>query len=282
MSDTNKSGGTGKEEGEKKGDLAKFGILGLGLVIGILIGVAVGAFLFPQAQIQGFNSAIALTQEEAGEKAADFIYAVAPGVDVELINVTEVEGENLYKIVINLSAMGMSQTAESYMTKDGHLLFPQGIDLEEFEEMVEQQKEQEENQTQESQNTTIGNFIVSGDEICMEDEKPIIYFFGSDGCPACKWEYPVIANVTVEFEGYISFHDNMNNLTADREIFSKYSTGGVPTLVLGCKYYRVGSGASMGEAQEANVLTALICDLTGNKPVDVCSEPEVAELINEI
>jgi len=51
MSDTNKSGGTGKEEGEKKGDLAKFGILGLGLVIGILIGVAVDAMknILPQS-----------------------------------------------------------------------------------------------------------------------------------------------------------------------------------------------------------------------------------------
>ena len=287
MSGEDKSEGAGKpgEAGMKTGFI---GILAVGLMIGIIIGVAVGAFGFPQAQSQGFSAGSALTPEKAGVRAIDFItnYAVAPGVDVELINVTEVEGANLYKMVVNISSMRGTQTAESYMTKDGKLLFPSGIDIEEFEEMVEQQKEQEENQTQEQeskQETTIGNFIVSGDEICVEDGKPIIYFFGSDGCGACKWEHPVIANVTAKFGGYISLHDNMNNFTADQEIFDKYNPrGSVPTLVLGCKYYRVGAGKNMGEDQEAKVLTALICDLTGNKHVDVCTAPEIVDLINKI
>lgn len=127
-----------------------------------------------------------------------------------------------------------------------------------YEEQQEQQKQ-----------TTIGNFIVSEDEICKEEDKPTIYFFGSDSCGYCKWEHPVIVNVTSNFEGYISLHDNMNS-DADRDIFSKYSTGGVPTLVFGCKYYRVGAGTGMGEEQESKVLTALICDLTSNEPADVC------------
>jgi thiol-disulfide isomerase/thioredoxin len=115
----------------------------------------------------------------------------------------------------------------------------------------------------------------------LEDGKPIIYFFGSDGCGYCKWEHPVIANVTAKFEGFISFHDNIDS-TADGDIFAKYSDGHIPTLVLGCKYYRVGAGANMGEEQETKVLTALICDLTGNKPVDVCTAPEIVDLINKI
>lgn len=89
--------------------------------------------------------------------------------------------------------------------------------------------------------------------------------------------------MTAKFEGFISFHDNMNNFTADQEIFGKYNPrGSVPMLVLGCKYYRVGVGANMDEEQEAKVLTALICDLTGNKPVDVCTAPEIVDLINNI
>ena len=283
MSGEDKSEGAGKpgEAGMKTGFI---GILAVGLMVGIIIGIVVGAFGFPQTQ--SYSAESALRPEEAGEKTIDFItnYAVAPGVDVELINVTEVEGTNLYKIAVNISAMGRTQTAESYMTKDGKLLFPQGIAIEEFEEMVEQQKEQEENLTQEQeskQETTIGNFIVSGDEICVEDGKPIIYFFGSDGCGACRWEHPVTANVTSKFEGFISFHDNIDS-TADSEIFGKYSTGYIPTLVLGCKYYRVGAGASMDEEQEAKVLTALICDLTDNKPVEACTDPEIEELINKI
>jgi len=179
--------------------------------------------------------------------------------------------------------LGTSETRELYITKDGELLFPGAIDIEEFKEMAEQQKEQEENLTQEQQEqkTTIGNFIVSTDEICKEDGKPIIYFFGSEGCGACKWEHPVMANVTAKFEGFISFHDNIGS-TADQEIFDKYSTGYIPTLVLGCKYYRVGAGKNMGEDQEAKVLTALICKLTGNKPEEVCNDPEIEALINQI
>ncbi len=270
--------GEDKSEGvEKSGEtgMKLIGILAIGLIIGMVIGVAVGAFVFPQ--IQSFGAAT-LKPEVVGEKTVDFIsnYGdLPPGVDAELINVTEVEDANLYKITFNLSMQGIILTVEpyeAYMTKDGKILFPQGIDMEEFEEKVKQQEEKQ----------TIGDFTVSGDEICVEDEKPIIYFFGSEGCGGCRWEHPVMENVTAKFTGYISFHDNMDNSTADREIFAKYSTGYVPTLVLGCKYYRVGSGASMGEDQEANVLTALICNLTGNKPVDVCTDPEIEELINRI
>ena len=84
-------------------------------------------------------------------RAIDFItnYAVAPGVDVELINVTAVEDANLYKMAVNISSMRGTQTAESYMTKDGKLLFPSGIDIEEFEETIEQQKRKEKNRTRE-------------------------------------------------------------------------------------------------------------------------------------
>jgi thiol-disulfide isomerase/thioredoxin len=202
--------------------------------------------------------------------------------------VTEQGDANLYKIAVNLSAQGMSKTLESYMTKDGKMLL-QGVVIDEFKEAVEQQEQQRKEaenrsrvpQQEQQKQTTIGNFIVSEDEICKEEDKPIIYYFGSDGCGYCKWEHPVIVNVTSNFEGYISLHDNMNS-DADRGIFSKYSTGGVPTLVFGCKYYRVGAGTGMGIEQESKALTALICDLTGNKPVDVCSDPEIEALVAQL
>ena len=284
MTGEDKSEGAGKSGGA---GMKTIGILAVGLIIGVIIGAVVGAFGVSQTQTQSSIDVNVLAPEEAGKKTTDFIMnygGLPPDAAVEVINVTEVENANLYKIAVNISAMGMTQTAESYITKDGKLLFPGGVDIEEFKEMMEQQKEQEINQTPEpesKQETTIGDFMVSGDEICMEDGKPFVYFFGSTGCPACNWEHPVIENVTAMFEGYISFHDNTNS-TADSEIFAKYSTGSIPTLVLGCKYYRVGTGASMGEDQEAKVLTALICDLTGNEPVDVCSNPEIVELINKI
>ncbi len=280
MSGEDRSEGEGKP-GEAVAKTGFIGILAVGLMIGIIIGVAVGAFCFPQAQ--SFSAANGLTADEAGEKAADFINnnLVQPGTEVTLGEVKEESG--LY----NVTTSYMGNQIPVYITKDGEIIFVQRIgwiQIEEFEERMEQQKEQEENLTQEQeskQETTIGNFIVSSDEICLEDGTPIIYFFGADWCGGCKWEHPVITNVTSQFEGFISFHDNIDS-TADEDIFAKYSDEHIPTLVLGCKYYRVGAGISMGEEQETKVLTALICDLTDNKPIDVCTAPEIVDLINKI
>jgi thiol-disulfide isomerase/thioredoxin len=128
---------------------------------------------------------------------------------------------------------------------------------------------------------TIGNFLIdSNSEVCTELNRPIVYLFGSQSCPHCLWEDPIIKNVTSNFKGLISFHENIDN-SNDREIFSKYSTQGyIPLVVIGCKYYRVGSGESFGVEQEAKILTALICSLTNNEPSSVCSGVE--DLIKQI
>ena len=292
------------------------GVLALGLVVGVVVGVVVGSFglsFQTQSLTTGTGTAEVLTADEAGNATVDFIMnygGLPPGVEVELVNATEVEGAGLYKVAFNISsAFGISQPGNSYISRDGKLIFPTGIEVEEFKKMVEQQEKEIENQTEnqtaaENQSAekeevelevrTIGNFKVSEDEVCREgseegeegeegEGKPIIYFFGSEGCGYCKWEHPVFQNVTAKFEGFISLHDNMGNFSADREIFEKYNPGGgVPTLVLGCKYYRPGAGTSIGEEQEAKVLTALICNLTDGKPVEVCSDPEVEDLMSKI
>ncbi len=269
-------------------EMKAVGVLIIGLVIGVIVGCAVGAFVLPQ-QVLSFSAlntnthtnANTITPEAAGAKTIDFISnygGLPPGVNATLINVTEAEDADLYKIAVNMSARGISWTIMTYLTKDGKILFPQGIDIEEVESRSKQTKEA----ATQSRRQTIGNFIVSGDEVCKDDGKPAIYFFGSDGCSHCKWEHPVIADVASKFKDFISFHDNMNNFTADRGIFARYSTGGVPTIVLGCRYYRIGSGENQGKEQEAKILTALICNLTDNKPVDVCSTPEIQALIARI
>jgi thiol-disulfide isomerase/thioredoxin len=107
----------------------------------------------------------------------------------------------------------------------------------------------------------MGNFQETGDEICMEDGKPIVYFFASETCPHCTWEKPIIESVAAEFEDYISFHENIDN-NEDRDIMSKYSSGGVPFIVIGCKFARNGSGENIGEYDERQVLRNLICQVT--------------------
>lgn len=120
--------------------------------------------------------------------------------------------------------------------------------------------------------TTIGSFLITNNEICLENKKPIIYYFGSSTCPHCQWESPVIKKVTDKFPGLISFHNNMDS-EKDQDVFAKYADinpGYIPFLVFGCKYARVGGGENDGEKIEEENLTALICKLTGSKPASVC------------
>ena len=128
------------------------GFLALGVIIGLLLGIAVGGFVLTPAQTQcalpSSTASNVLTPEEAGAKTVDFIteYAVPLGVEVSVINVTDVENANLYKVATNLSMLGTSEIQELYITKDGELLFLGAIDIEEFKAMAELEQQQEETQ----------------------------------------------------------------------------------------------------------------------------------------
>lgn len=217
----------------------------------------------PEKPVSGFINA-----QEASSKAIEYIdQNILKGkFSASLENVTEESG--LYKLKIKVGG----QEFYSYVTKDGKILFlEEGIDL--------SQKPALENKELTETEGTIGNFTLNQEEICKENGKPIIYFFGSQSCPHCRWEHPVFEKVALKFKDYIVFHNNMDS-TADMEVFQKYSNGAIPTLVLGCKYSRVGSGENMGEEKETKVLTALICKLTQNQPSDVCNS--VQDLINQV
>jgi len=119
---------------------------------------------------------------------------------------------------------------------------------------------------------TVGDFVVLDEEPCSEDGKPIVYYFGSSGCPHCRWEHPLIKEVAESFGGKISFYDLMDK-QEKIDVFQKYLSingGGIPFIVLGCQYARVGSGERIGEEGEKEALTELICNLTNNQPSEAC------------
>lgn len=113
------------------------------------------------------------------------------------------------------------------------------------------------------------NFKEKDVAICKENGKPIIYYFGSTACPHCQWETPALDSVVNSFGSYVSYHKNIDN-SLDQNIFEQYSSGSIPAIVLGCKYYRIGSGERAGEEVEKTGLKKLICSLTGNQPASVC------------
>jgi len=120
---------------------------------------------------------------------------------------------------------------------------------------------------------TIGNFVVTGEEVCLENSKPLIYFFGGSYCSHCGWEKPILEKVVAKFGSVIAFHNNYDDKDSDREIIAKYASinkNSVPFIVIGCQYVKVGSGENIGQEKETEYLTALICKITDNKPASVC------------
>jgi len=225
--------------------LIHYKILVITLTI-LLIGAAVLAI-----QQTGLKSINRISADEAANKVLAYINdtLLQNRATANLINVTEDKEKGLYKLELKIG----SQELESYVTFDGKTFYPEAFTLETATTTTPQKVQGGE--------TVDGGFIKLADqEICKENGKPIIYFFGSPNCPHCHWEYPIIKETVAKFRDKVSFHDNMNEIT-EKEVFAKYSDGGVPTIVLGCRYYRLGSGEQIGEEKEAEVLTKLIGEL---------------------
>ena len=234
----------------------KLFVPGAVIIFGILIaGAIIYTNNFKSPALES-NEGEILSVEQAGQKMIDFINNNILQGQATASLIEAVEESGIYKVKFSVQ----EEELEWRITKNGNFIFPQVIDLKEFESLPEPAEET---------GKTSGNFSISSDEVCLEDGKPIVYFFGSTNCPHCQWEHPIVGEVTAKFEGYISFHNNMDSET-DMDIFQKYSTGGIPTLVLGCKYYRVGSGENAGAEQEKTDLTGLICQLTNNQPAEAC------------
>jgi hypothetical protein len=135
--------GAGKTD---DGGLKSFvwGFLAIGLIVGLLLGIAVsGTFLAgTRSAAPETSQPNELTPEAAGERAIDFIttYAVPEGVEVSLVEVTELETGNLYQVTTNVSMLGQSEIRDLYITRDGKLLFPGAIDIDEFIATLEAQE----------------------------------------------------------------------------------------------------------------------------------------------
>jgi len=232
------------------------------LVLGLVsVGLAGGLLYFNLGPMMSQKK---ISSEKAGEMALAYINEnILAGVAEATLGSAAVEENGLYKVGISIGG----EEFFSYVTKDGKFLFPQGFDLTKEETATTTPSDNTGNENGEK---LAGNFSETGEEVCLDDGLPIVYFFGANWCPHCNWEHPIVKEIAEKFAGQISFHDNMGTEN-DQDIFLKYNaSGGIPTLVLGCKYFRVGSGENAGEESEKETLASLICDLTGGQPVEAC------------
>lgn len=138
---------------------------------------------------------------------------------------------------------------------------------------------------------TLGNFSFTNQPSLIENGKPAVYFYGTSTCPHCQWEKPIAQKVFARFKDQITYHEIINpKSNEDFNIFRQFQSynpdGGVPFLILGGRYVRVGSGQNLGTSDEESkkleeeALTALVCELTDSQPGSVC-EP-LKEKISQI
>lgn len=202
--------------------------------------------------------------QKAGEKAINYINQnlLGDGVVAELGGVEKSDITKLYKIKLKIQG----QEYESFVSSDGKYLFAAGpidmsteVEKQPLPEMLEKEAEDIE-----------GGFkgIIDMD-VCMENDKPIVYFFGSENCPYCAWEKPLVEDVISQFGDAIDYRERYDGVT-DSDVLLKYGEGAVPMVIAGCKYYRTGAGQNLGEDGEKEALKAVFCRATGGVPSSVC------------
>ena len=140
----------------------------------VIAGVLIAGTIFYINREKGEKITGFLTAQQAAEKTINFInqYLVEKGMVVSLLNVTEERG--LYKI----SFKAGEEQYDSYVTKDGKLLFFQGIDMEKgvSETQPTEEKTEGEEKFSEEQLETLAK--------CLSEKGA--KFYGSSGCGWCK------------------------------------------------------------------------------------------------
>lgn len=265
-------------ETAKKTDWKKTAII---LAVLLIAAFAVlGYYVWQQNGSSSGKNAPALTAQDASKAVMDYINKYYPedGKQASVSAIKDEKIDGVYQFTLKMNG----QEDKVYVSSDGKMLFPTMIDLTMSPEEAAA-KAQAEAEAKYSAGKTDGNFTELSDvQTCQENGKPIVYLFGSEQCPHCKWEKPVMEAVAQKFGSAISFHENITQTLGeqfanDQDVFNSYLEkgyieGGVPTIIIGCKYYREGAGESAGAESETAALTKLICNLTGNQPGEVCGQ----------
>lgn len=215
-----------------------------------------------------------LTLEEAKVKAQQFINEnfMDPSYPVEIANIEEDEQTGLYKFSIDL---GDGELVESYISRDGKVLFPQAYSIAELEETLNTEESavsSEEGTTTENVGTETETTAFNESANFDSNEKVVIYFFWGDGCPHCASQKTAMEKWISQYPGIdIKSYETWNN-EDNRQILEKmagaYGTSvqGVPMTFIGDKYW-VGYADTLGAEMEAKIkeCSEKDCENPGNR-----------------
>jgi hypothetical protein len=152
------------------------------------------------------------SSEDLAQKAIDYINEnmLSDGLTASLVNVVEESG--LYKIHIKIG----EEEYDSYVSKDGKLLFPpgfielEGSELEDFEESVP-----------ETQNNNLDNASLETLAKCLEEKGA--KFYGTSGCGYCNKQKELFGEAA-QYLPYVECADEKT-----RHICEEAEIGPVPT-----------------------------------------------------
>ncbi len=222
---------------------------GLFIIICILAVVIIAVLYFNKNG--NSEKANVMPKEEATNNALEFIKEyLAPGMELELMKIEE-EPVSFYKFIVKSG----EQEIPTYISSDGVTMLFNEVDI-----TKSPYGEPESNMIDGKNAIAIeGGFQeLEGAEVCKENGKPIVYFFGSKSCPHCVWQEPVITDVAKTFGSKIAFKSSVDS-DDNMDTFLRFNpNGSIPAIIIGCKYVRIGSGEGSGVEGDTQTLTTLI------------------------
>jgi thiol-disulfide isomerase/thioredoxin len=233
----------------------KWRVIAIVLAIALLIALAI--IFLPILQ----------SSDKVIDKAMNYINNTLLGgtVTATLDSVVNNDIKSLYRIKINIEG----NTYDTFVSSDGKYLFVDSpIDM--SVESNQQEGDVPEMLSKESVNVEGGFKEISDVDVCNDENgKPIVYFFGSESCPHCEWQKPIMDEVSSLFGDNINYHENFDG-TTEADVLLKYGNGAVPALIIGCKYYRIGSGEASTVEADTQAIKDVICRATGGIPASIC------------
>jgi len=98
----------------------------------------------------------------------------------------------------------------------------------------------------------IPGFVMSNQEICMSNGKPIVILFGTSWDKWTKSEIPVFESATEEFSDRIVIEKylmDVDDVPVDRvELFNQFDEAKTyPATIVGCKYMKIGGSINVDD-----------------------------------
>ena len=186
------------------------------VIVGLIMA---GAFVYINQ-----NSSEGISPEQAGEKTISYINEnlLAPGTVASLVDISDLN--SVYKVHLKIEE-GEVLLAEfdSYVSKDGEFLFPEGINMKEpFAQ------DPEIDIPDQPENPSLPQEELKSFVNCLQDNGVVIY--GADWCPYCQQLVSSLGGKEIVGSMYVNCEEQ-ENLCQEKEI------GSYPTILINDQKY---------------------------------------------